>query len=187
MRHVPHWIVEPARAVLGRPGWRQAGHGLARAVGGRVLAAWVAALGRQGPKGGRRAFKSADIASKRLVRTVGQARTWDRAWRTLDHHFSHAMGQKGAQTGRARTSEGEDGGLVEGLRRVQVLELGRRLVSLRAEVVLQSRRKRWSTRDPAARHKMVSWGRGRAEGLAKGNAGMLSSRLWAELGEHTCA
>ena len=45
-------IVEPAGAVLGRPGWRQAGHGLARAVGGRVLAAWVAALGRQGPKGG---------------------------------------------------------------------------------------------------------------------------------------
>ena len=45
-------IVEPASAVLGRPGWRQAGHGLARAVGGRVLAAWVAALGRQGPKGG---------------------------------------------------------------------------------------------------------------------------------------
>ena len=45
-------IVEPARAVLGRPGWRQAGHGFARAVGGRVLAAWVAALGRQGPKGG---------------------------------------------------------------------------------------------------------------------------------------
>ena len=44
-------IAEPARAVLGRPGWRQAGHGLARAAGGRVLAAWVAALGRQGPKG----------------------------------------------------------------------------------------------------------------------------------------
>ena len=45
-------IAEPARAVLGRPGWRQAGHGFARAAGGRVLAAWVAALGRQGPKGG---------------------------------------------------------------------------------------------------------------------------------------
>ena len=45
-------IIEPASSVLGRPGWRQAGHGLARAVGGRVLAAWVAALGRQGPKGG---------------------------------------------------------------------------------------------------------------------------------------
>ena len=45
-------IVEPARAVLGRPGWRQAGHGFARAAGGRVLAAWVAALGRQGAKGG---------------------------------------------------------------------------------------------------------------------------------------
>ena len=45
-------IVEPARAVLGRPGWRPAGHGFARAAGGRVLAAWVAALGRQGAKGG---------------------------------------------------------------------------------------------------------------------------------------
>ena len=46
-------IVEPASAVLGRPGWRQAGHGLARAVGGRVLAAWVAArLGARGLRGG---------------------------------------------------------------------------------------------------------------------------------------
>ena len=92
------------------------------------------------------------------------------------------MGQKGAQTGRARTSEHEDGGLVEVHRRVQVLELGRRLVSLRAEVVLQSRRKRWSTRDPAARHKMVSWGRGVVGGLEKANAGKLGGSKWAEAG-----
>ena len=45
-------IAEPARAVLGSPGWRPAGHRFARAAGGRVLAAWVAALGRQGAKGG---------------------------------------------------------------------------------------------------------------------------------------
>ena len=175
-------IVEPASAVLGRPGWRQAGHGLARAVGGRVLAAWVAALGRQGPKGGRRACTLAKIAARRLILAAHHARTWHRAWHTLDHHFSRAMGQKGAQTGRARTSEHEDGGLVEVHRRVQVLELGRRLVSLRAEVVLQSRRKRWSTRDPAARHRTVRWGRGVVGGLAKGNAGKLSRHLWAEAG-----
>ena len=39
-------IAEPAGAVLGRPGWRQAGHGLARAVGGRVLAACGVPVGR---------------------------------------------------------------------------------------------------------------------------------------------
>ena len=104
---------------------------------------------------------SAKITSKRRISTGDQTRTWDRAWHTSDHFFARAMGQQGAQTGRARTWEHEDGGLVEVHRRVQVLELGRRLVSLSAEVVLQSRRKRWSTRDPAARHKMVSWGRGR--------------------------
>ena len=132
-------IAEPARAVLGRPGWRQAGHGLARAVGGRVLAAWVAALGRQGQ---RRAFTSAKIASTWPVRTGHHARTWDRAWHTSDHIFACAMGHKGAQTGRERTSEGEEGGLVEGLRRAEVLERVHRLVSLRADAVLQSRRKR---------------------------------------------
>ena len=42
-------ITEPAGTVLGRPGWRQVGHGFARTVGGRVLGACVAALGRQGP------------------------------------------------------------------------------------------------------------------------------------------
>ena len=47
--------------------------------------------------------------------------------------------------------------MVEVLRRAEVLELGNRLVSLRADVVLKSRRKRWSTKDPAARHKTVSW------------------------------
>ena len=70
--------------------------------------------------------------------------------------------------------------MVEVLRRAEVLELGHRLVSLRADAVLQSRRKRWSTRDPAARHKMVSRGRGVVGGLAKGNAGMLARQLWAE-------
>ena len=139
-------------------------------------------MGARGLRGGRRTFTWAKIASKRRISTGGHARTWDRAWHTSDHFFSRAMGQKGAQTGRARTSEGEDGGLVEGLRRVQVLELGRRLVSLRAEVVLQSRRKRWSTRDPAARHKMVSWGRGVVGGLEKANAGKLGGPLWAEAG-----
>ena len=67
-------IAEPARAVLGRPGWRQAGHGLARAAGGRVLAAWVAALGRQGAKGVRRACKYAKLAAKWPVRTGHHAR-----------------------------------------------------------------------------------------------------------------
>ena len=47
--------------------------------------------------------------------------------------------------------------MVEVLRRAEVLELGHRLVSLRADDVLRSRRKRWSTKDPAARHKTVSW------------------------------
>ena len=98
-------IAEPARAVLGRPGWRQAGHGFARAAGGRVLAAWVAALGRQGQRRGRRAFTSAKIASTWPVRTGHHARTWDRAWHTSDHIFARAMGHKGAQTGRERTSE----------------------------------------------------------------------------------
>jgi len=41
--------------------------------------------------------------------------------------------------------------------RGDVLELGYRLVSLRADVVLQSRGKRLSTKDPAARHKTVNW------------------------------
>ena len=82
-------IAEPARAVLGRPGWRQAGHGFARAAGGRMLAAWVAALGRRGLRGGRRAWTSAKIASKRRVRTGGPARTWDRARHTR-YQFSRA-------------------------------------------------------------------------------------------------
>jgi len=93
------------------------------------------------------------------------------------------MGHKGAQTGRERTSEGEEGGMVEVLRRAEVLELAHRLVSLRADVVLRSRRKRWSTKDPAARPGMVSWGRGVVGGLAKGNTGMLHGHLWAEAGE----
>ena len=175
-------IAEPARAVLGRPGWRQAGHGLARAAGGRVLAAWVAALGRQGPKGGRRACTSAKIASKRRVRTGGPARTWDRARHTSDINFRARNGAHGGSNRRARTSEHEEDGLVEVLRRGDVLERGHRLVSLRADVVLRSRRKRWSTKDPAARHRMVSWGRGVVGGLEKANAGKLSPLLWAEAG-----
>ena len=135
-------IVEPAGAVLGRPGWRQVGHGFERAVGGRVLAAWVAALGRQGQRRGRRACKSAKNASKWPVRTGGRARTWGRAWHTSDINFSARNGAKGGSNGRARTSEGEEGGLVEGLRRAEVLERVHRLVSLRADAVLQSRRKR---------------------------------------------
>ena len=99
-------IAEPAGTVLGSPGWWQAGHGLARAVGGRVLAAWVAALGRQGQRRGRRACKSAKIAAKRPILAAHPARTWHRAWHTSDHSFARAMGQKGAQTGRERTSEG---------------------------------------------------------------------------------
>ena len=70
--------------------------------------------------------------------------------------------------------------MVEVHRRGDVLERVHRLVSLRADVVLQSRAKRWSTRDPAARHRTVSWGRGVVGGLAKANAGMLSRHLWAE-------
>jgi len=42
-------IVEPARAVLGRPGWRQAGHRFARAAGGLKRA------GASGVGGGARA------------------------------------------------------------------------------------------------------------------------------------
>ena len=96
-------IAEPARAVLGRPGWRQAGHGFARAAGGRVLAAWVAVLGRQGLRGGRRAFKSAKTAPKRLVRTGGPVRTWDGAWHMSDHFFCARNGAQGPSNRRART------------------------------------------------------------------------------------
>ena len=71
-------------------------------------------------------------------------------------------------------------GLVEGLRRAEVLERGHRLVSLRADAVLQSRAKRCSTRDPAARPGMVSWEGVGAEGLAKGNARKLGCHKWAE-------
>ena len=150
-------IAEPAGTVLGSPGWWQAGQGLARAVGGRVLAAWVAALGRQGQRRGRRACKSAKIAAKRPILAAHPARTWHRAWHTSDHSFARAMGQKGAQTGWERTSEGEDGGQVEVLRRAEVLERGHRLVSLREDGVLRSRGMRRSPRDPAARHRTVSW------------------------------
>jgi len=92
-------IVEPASADRGSPGWRQAGHGFARAGGRPVLALWVAALGRQGPKGGRRACTSADIAAKRPFWTGDPARTWDRAWHTSDINFRARNGHKGAQTG----------------------------------------------------------------------------------------
>ena len=175
-------IAEPASALRGSPGWWQVGHEFARAVGGRVLAACVAALGRQGPKGRRRAFKSADTTAKRLVRTGGPARTWDRAWHTSDIIFGRATG-KGGSNGRARTSKGEEGGQVEVHRGADVLERRHRLVSLREDGVLQSRGKRLSTRDPAARHRTVSWGRGVVGGLAKGNTGMLGGHLWAEAGE----
>ena len=158
------------------------GHGFARAVRVRVLAAWVAALGRQGPKGGRRACKSADIAAKRPIRTRDPARTWDRAWHTSDIIFRARNGAKGGSNGRTRTSEGEDGGQVEVLCRAEVLELGHCLVSLRADGVLQSRAKRFSTRDPAARGGMVSWGRGVVDGLAKVNARSLARPRWAEAG-----
>ena len=162
-------IAEPASALRGSPGWWQVGHEFARAVGGRVLAACVAALGRQGPKGRRRAFKSADTTAKRLIRTGGPARTWDRAWHTSDIIFGRATG-KGGSNGRARTSKGEEGGQVEVHRGADVLERRHRLVSLREDGVLQSRGKRLSTRDPAARHRTVSWGRGVVGGLAKDNA-----------------
>ena len=135
-------IAEPARAVLGRPGWRQAGHGFARAAGGRVLAAWVAVLGRQGLRGGRRAFKSAKTAPKRLVRTGGPVRTWDGAWHMSDHFFLRAQRGTRALKQAGTHREREEGGLVEVLRRADVLERGHRLISLRADVVLQSRRKR---------------------------------------------
>jgi len=72
-------IVEPASAVLGSPVWWQVGHGFARAVGGRVVAACMVAPGRQGPKGGRRACTLPDTAAKRLIRAEEPAWTWDRA------------------------------------------------------------------------------------------------------------
>ena len=175
-------ITEPAGTVLGRPGWRQVGHGFARTVGGRVLGACVAALGWQGPKGGRRAFKSADTAPKRLVRTGGPARTWDRAWRTSDIILRARNGHKGAQTGGHAPRKGEEGGQVEVHRGADVLERRHRLVSLREDGFLRSRRKILSTRDPAARHRTVSWGRGVVGGLAKANAGKLGGPLWAEAG-----
>ena len=162
-------IAEPASALRGSPGRWQVGHEFARAVGGRVLAACVAALGRQVPKGRRRAFKSADTTAKRLIRTGGPARTWDRALHTSDIIFGRATG-KGGSNGRARTSKGEEGGQVEVHRGADVLERRHRLVSLREDGVLQSRGKRLSTRDPAARHITVSWGRGVVGGLAKDNA-----------------
>ena len=135
-------ITEPAGAVLGRPGWRQVGHGFARAVGGRVLAACVAAPGRQGPKGGRRAFKSADTHAKRLIRAENPARIWDGAWHTSDIIFRARYGHKGAQTGGHAPREGEEGGQVEVHRGADVLERRHRLVSLREDGVLQSRGKR---------------------------------------------
>ena len=94
--------------------------------------------------------------------------------------FSGAQRAQGGSNRRARTSEHEEDGLVEVLRRGDVLERGHRLVSLRADVVLRSRRKRWSTKDPAARHRMVSWGRGVVGGLAKGNARKQDGPKWAE-------
>jgi len=105
----------------------------------------------------------------------------------LDIIFRARNGAKGGSNGRTRTSEHEDGGLVKVLRRAEVLELGHCLVSLRADGVLQSRAKRFSTRDPAARGGMVSLGRGKVGGLAKGNARGLDSPGWAEaVIRHTC-
>ena len=75
------------------------------------------------------------------------------------------------------------GGVWPCVRGADVLERRHRLVSLREDGVLQSRGKRLSTRDPAARHRTVSWGRGVVGGLAKGNTGMLHGHLWAEAGE----
>ena len=97
-----------------------------------------------------------------------------------DIFFRAGNGAKVASNGAGTHREREEGGQVEVLRRADVLERVHRLVSLRADVVLQSRAKRWSTRDPAARHRTVSWGRGVVGGLAKGNAGMLSRQHWAE-------
>ena len=98
-------IVEPAGAVLGRPGWRQVGHGLARAVGGRVLAAWVAAPGRQGPQGGAarlqvgkyrpEAARSHRMSCADLGRRVAHVR----------YHFCARNGAKGPSNRRAHTSK----------------------------------------------------------------------------------
>ena len=140
-------------------------------------------MGGRGLRGGRRACKYAKIASTWPIRTGQPAHTWDRAWHTSDIIFRARNRHKGAQTGGHAPRKGEEGGQVEVHRGADVLERRHRLVSLREDGVLQSRGKRLSTRNPAARHRTVSWGRGVVGGLAKGNTGMLHCPLWAEAGE----
>ena len=55
-------IAEPARAVLGRPGWRQAGHEFARAAGGR--------LGAMGGRAGLDLGRGRGRTSQRMQKIV---------------------------------------------------------------------------------------------------------------------
>ena len=90
--------------AVGRPGWRQVGHGFARTVGGRVLGACVAALGRQGPKGGAARLQ---VGGYRPEAARSHRRSCAHLGPRVAHvryHFSGAQQAQGGSNGRARTS-----------------------------------------------------------------------------------
>ena len=173
--------VEPVSTVRGSPEWWQAGYLFARAAGGRVLAACVVARGRQGPNGGparlhvgrcrREAARSHRRACAHLRTRVTHA----------TYHFSRAQwGTWGLKRACTHLRGHEDGELVEVHRRARCWSSAIASLAYAWMLSSNSARRIFNSRSCSRGHKTVSWGRGEADGLAKGNAGMLSRQLLAE-------